>query len=235
MTLSDETQCPCCQWPVPIFKSFNPIFHSESPQPIGPLIHSGHRDKSWKPQRQEGTSARVPASSRPRAEIKRDPGSFGAVPRAFRSLRRSSRSQRPPAPPQTCAGGASRQRGKAGRRGRDAGGALCAGARRPASSASAPRRAARALPLSPAPPDGPGPRFTPTRPGVRVLPPACRPGASACFPAAAPRGPGSRSRCRPGRRGRGQPLPLPHLPRPLPAFSAFPSPSLGPPLLLQMR
>lgn len=104
VTLSDETLCPCCQWSVPIFTSLNPIFHTESSQPRRPLIHSGHRDKSWKPQRQEGTSARVPASSRPRAEIKRDPGSFGAVPRAFCSLRRSSRSQRPPAPPRNCAG-----------------------------------------------------------------------------------------------------------------------------------
>ncbi|XDA84840.1 hypothetical protein R6Z07F_014635 [Ovis aries] len=77
-------------------------------------------------------------------------------------------------------GAASRQRGKAGRPGKDAGGTLCAGARRPASSASALGRAARALPLSPAPPHRPGPRFTPT-PG-RARPPAGLQARGLCLP-----------------------------------------------------
>ena len=175
---------PCCQWPVPKFTSLSPTIHSESPETTGPLIHSGHGAKSWKPERREGTSTRVPASSRPRAEIKLDPGSSETAPRALRFQDRPSQGRRPPTRPQSCAVGAWRQQGKAGQGGRDAGGALCAGARRPASPASAPGRAARALPLSPAPPDGPGPRFTPTprraRPpaglqarGLRLLPRRC--------------------------------------------------------------
>lgn len=40
--------------------------------------------------------AQIPASSRPRAEIKLDAGSLGALPRALRSLRRPSLGRRPP-------------------------------------------------------------------------------------------------------------------------------------------
>lgn len=175
--------------------------------------------------------AQIPASSRPRAEIKLDAGSLGASPRALRSLRRPSLGRRPPrswaGPPRGSGARRADQEKTREARSAQARGApppqrRLLGGRRGPSHSPPRRRTAPAL-------------ASPRRPGVRVLPPACRPGASACQSAAAPRGPGSRSRCRPGRRGRGQPLPLTHLPRPLPAFSALWSPSLGPPPLLQMR
>lgn len=201
------------------------------PQPRAPAGKPRNR-KELNPFQQQCKflEAQIPASSRPRAEIKLDAGSLGALPRALRSLRRPSLGRRPPSRgagrgrlEAAGQGGPTRKRrGRHALRRRAAPRLLSVGSRAGGAGPPTLRRTAPAL-------------ASPRRPGVRVLPPACRPGASACQSAAAPRGPGSRSRCRPGRRGRGQPLPLTHLPRPLPAFSALWSPSLGPPPLLQMR
>lgn len=223
VTLSDETLNPCCQWPTPKFipQPRAPAGTPRNHRVLNPFQQErqflGAREAGWhrgagsclfQAARRNQPRRRLAATRRASVPLPL-PTSLRAGPPRGSGERQADEEE-------------TREERSAQARGAPPPQRLLQGGRRGPSHFRPRRLTAPAL-------------ASPRRPGVRVLPPACRPGASACQPAAALRGPGSRSRCRPGRRGRGQPLPLPHLPRPLPAFSALASPSLGQPPLLQMR